>query len=67
MNTPAEVGRLGGLLRQGGVVHGARRDRVQRQVELVVPPELKASPRQLVVPRLRRRVALPQQIPRCTS
>lgn len=49
-STPAEVGGLGGLLRQRGIVHCARCHRVQAEIELVVPPELEARPRQLVIP-----------------
>ena len=40
------------LVRQRRVMEAARCDRVQRQIELVVPAELEARPRQLVVPLL---------------
>ena len=42
-----DLGALGG---QGLVVVGPRRDRVQGEVELVLPPELAARLRQRVIP-----------------
>ena len=54
----AEVRRLRRLLRQRRVVVGDRRDRVERQVELVAPAELEARLGQSVVAQLRARVAL---------
>mmetsp|Transcript_10926 Transcript_10926/g.27584 ORF Transcript_10926/g.27584 Transcript_10926/m.27584 type:complete len:604 (-) Transcript_10926:142-1953(-) len=56
----AEVGDLGRLLGQRLVVEGPRRHRVQRQVELVVPPEVEARMGQLVVPHLSHGVLLRQ-------
>ena len=45
-------GHLGGFLGQRGVMEGLGRHRVQGQVELVAPTELKAGPRELVIPLL---------------
>src|SRR4029453_397382 len=46
----AEVGQLRALGGQGLVVELARRLRVEREVELILPPELEARPRERVVP-----------------
>mmetsp|Transcript_18152 Transcript_18152/g.37477 ORF Transcript_18152/g.37477 Transcript_18152/m.37477 type:complete len:206 (+) Transcript_18152:147-764(+) len=56
----AEVGDLGRLLGQRLVMEGPRRHRVQRKVELVVPPEVEARMGQLVVPHLSHGVLLRQ-------
>ncbi len=56
----AEVGHLGALGGQGLVVEGARGHRIERQVELILPPKLKARPAQRVVPLPCARVALGQ-------
>src|SRR5687768_14263403 len=56
----AEMRELGALGRQCRVVIGARRDRVEREIELILPPELETRPRQRVVPRLRPRMSFRQ-------
>src|SRR5438093_12079653 len=54
----AEVRDLRAFGRQGLVVELARRLRIEREVELILPPELEARPRERVVPVARARVAL---------
>ena len=49
---------LVGVLRQRLVMEGAGRVGIERQVELVLPAEVEARPRQRVVADLRRRMAL---------
>src|SRR5213593_2590463 len=51
----AEVGELGALGGERLVVEAARRLRVEREVELVLPAELEAGPRERVVPLARAR------------
>ena len=51
---------LGAFGRQRLVVVGPRRDRIERQVELILPAELEARLAERVVPRLRARVPLGQ-------
>ncbi len=46
------------FLRQGLVVEGPRRFRVEREVELVFPAELEARPRQGVIAQLGGRMSL---------
>src|SRR6266540_4511706 len=54
----AEVRELGALGGERLVVEAARRLRVEREVELVLPAELEARPRERVVPLARPRMAL---------
>jgi hypothetical protein len=49
---------LVGLLGEGLVVILARGVGIEREVELVVPAEVEARPRERVVAQLRRRIAL---------
>ena len=49
---------LGRLLRQGCIVERAGCDRIQGQVELVVPTEFESCARQLIIPGLCTRVTL---------
>ena len=57
----AKVSCLGRLLREGGIMEEARCDRVQRQVELVVPAEFKPRFGEGIIPLLSIGVSL-----RCT-
>src|SRR3989454_12691315 len=54
----AEVRDLRALRRQRLVVELARRLRIEREVELILPPELEPRPRQRVVPVARAGMAL---------
>src|SRR5258708_8889896 len=53
-----KVRHFGTLRRQRFVVERARRHRIERQVDLVLPPDLEPRPRQGIVPGLGSRMAL---------